>query len=141
MVFAYHNTHWRISTNVATAAFLCASLISSGVGVFYLRGQKLTHQVCFLSSLEGLDVSFPATCQARGQSAVISQNGAHACELSIRNVRLSDPVPYIVLQTEKSEAAKAAEMKMYGRLTREEFEWHPHNLICKRFNIPNPYPE
>ncbi|KAL8590611.1 hypothetical protein ACOMHN_011047 [Nucella lapillus] len=44
-------------------------------------------------------------------------------------------------QTEKNEQAKAAEMKMYGKLTREEMEWHPHNLLCKRFNVPNPYPE
>ncbi|XP_076469895.1 G patch domain-containing protein 1-like [Babylonia areolata] len=43
--------------------------------------------------------------------------------------------------TEKSEQAKAAEMKMYGRLTRDEMEWHPHNVLCKRFNIPNPYPD
>ena len=59
----------------------------------------------------------------------------HMCEC------LYEPVPNVVLQREKSEAAKAAEMKMYGQLTREEFEWHPHNLICKRFNVPNPYPE
>ncbi|PVD20833.1 hypothetical protein C0Q70_18994 [Pomacea canaliculata] len=41
---------------------------------------------------------------------------------------------------EKSERVKAAEMKIYGQLTREDMEWHPHNLLCKRFNVPNPYP-
>ena len=35
---------------------------------------------------------------------------------------------------------KAAEMKMFGRLTRKTFEWHPSKLLCKRFNIPEPYP-
>lgn len=31
-------------------------------------------------------------------------------------------------------------MSMFGKLTREEFEWHPDNLLCRRFNVPNPYP-
>ncbi|XP_074484734.1 G patch domain-containing protein 1, partial [Sebastes fasciatus] len=35
----------------------------------------------------------------------------------------------------------AVNMKMFGKLTRETFEWHPDKLLCKRFNIPNPYPE
>jgi len=32
-------------------------------------------------------------------------------------------------------------MKMFGKLTRETVEWHPDKLLCKRFNIANPYPE
>lgn len=44
------------------------------------------------------------------------------------------------LQNEKSDQVKAAEMKMFGKLTREEFEWHPDKLLCRRFNVPNPYP-
>ena len=39
-----------------------------------------------------------------------------------------------------SEQSKAACMKMFGKLTRDTFEWHPNNVLCKRFNIPNPYP-
>ncbi|XP_051235637.1 G patch domain-containing protein 1 isoform X1 [Dicentrarchus labrax] len=34
----------------------------------------------------------------------------------------------------------AVNMKMFGKLTRETFEWHPDKLLCKRFNIPVPYP-
>ncbi|CAK6978655.1 G patch domain-containing protein 1 isoform X2 [Scomber scombrus] len=34
----------------------------------------------------------------------------------------------------------AVKMKMFGKLTRETFEWHPDKLLCKRFNIPDPYP-
>lgn len=30
-------------------------------------------------------------------------------------------------------------MKMFGELTRETFEWHPDKLLCKRFNVPDPY--
>lgn len=31
-------------------------------------------------------------------------------------------------------------MKMFGQLTRETFEWYPDKLLCKRFNVPDPYP-
>ncbi|KAG2470000.1 GPTC1 protein, partial [Polypterus senegalus] len=34
----------------------------------------------------------------------------------------------------------AVKMKMFGQLTRDAFEWHPDKLLCKRFNIPDPYP-
>ncbi|XP_067396145.1 G patch domain-containing protein 1 isoform X2 [Emydura macquarii macquarii] len=33
----------------------------------------------------------------------------------------------------------AVKMKMFGKLTRDKFEWHPEKLLCKRFNIPDPY--
>ncbi|PWA22161.1 hypothetical protein CCH79_00020383 [Gambusia affinis] len=28
----------------------------------------------------------------------------------------------------------------FGKLTRETLEWHPDRLLCKRFNVPDPYP-
>lgn len=31
-------------------------------------------------------------------------------------------------------------VKMFGKLTRETLEWHPDKLLCKRFNVPDPYP-
>ncbi|XP_056381726.1 G patch domain-containing protein 1 isoform X2 [Hyla sarda] len=34
----------------------------------------------------------------------------------------------------------AVKMKMFGTLTRDKHEWHPDRLLCKRFNIPDPYP-
>ncbi|XP_051920122.1 G patch domain-containing protein 1 isoform X2 [Hippocampus zosterae] len=34
----------------------------------------------------------------------------------------------------------AVKMKMFGKLTRETFEWHPDKILCKRFNVPDPYP-
>ncbi|KAG1688808.1 G patch domain-containing protein 1 [Nymphon striatum] len=40
----------------------------------------------------------------------------------------------------KSDEMKAAQLKMFGKMTRRKFEWHPEKLICKRFNVPNPYP-
>ncbi|KAJ8041826.1 G patch domain-containing protein 1 [Holothuria leucospilota] len=43
-------------------------------------------------------------------------------------------------EVDKSHQENAAEMKMYGKLTRETFEWHPDHVLCKRFNVPDPYP-
>ncbi|XP_061592405.1 G patch domain-containing protein 1 isoform X2 [Cololabis saira] len=34
----------------------------------------------------------------------------------------------------------AVRMKMFGKMTRETLEWHPDKLLCKRFNVPNPFP-
>ncbi|KAK3510302.1 hypothetical protein QTP70_034013 [Hemibagrus guttatus] len=34
----------------------------------------------------------------------------------------------------------AVKMKMFGKLTRDTVEWHPDKLLCKRFNVPDPYP-
>ncbi|XP_056267907.1 G patch domain-containing protein 1 isoform X3 [Pseudoliparis swirei] len=34
---------------------------------------------------------------------------------------------------------EAVDMKLFGKLTRETFEWHPDRLLSKRFNTPPPY--
>ncbi|XP_015264223.1 PREDICTED: G patch domain-containing protein 1 [Gekko japonicus] len=44
-------------------------------------------------------------------------------------------------ETDLDDKQAAAKMKMFGKLTREKFEWHPDKLLCKRFNIPDPYSE
>lgn len=28
-----------------------------------------------------------------------------------------------------------------GKSNREIYQWHPHKLLCKRFNVPHPYPQ
>jgi G patch domain-containing protein 1 len=37
-------------------------------------------------------------------------------------------------------SSEAAMMGMFGIMTRETFQWHPHKMLCRRFNIPSPYP-
>lgn len=32
-------------------------------------------------------------------------------------------------------------MKLFGPLTRRSYEWHPVSLLCKRFDVPDPYPK
>ncbi|XP_073416956.1 G patch domain-containing protein 1 isoform X2 [Dendrobates tinctorius] len=39
-----------------------------------------------------------------------------------------------------NDKASAVKMKMFGKLTRDKYEWHPDRMLCKRFNIPDPYP-
>ncbi|XP_060767752.1 G patch domain-containing protein 1 [Neoarius graeffei] len=34
----------------------------------------------------------------------------------------------------------AVKMKMFGKLTRDTMEWHPDKLLCRRFNVSDPYP-
>jgi len=43
-------------------------------------------------------------------------------------------------ETDKSDDTEAAKIGMYGKLTRTVLEWYPDKLVCKRFNIPDPYP-
>ena len=31
-------------------------------------------------------------------------------------------------------------MKLFGKLTRSMDEWHPHRMLSRRFNLPDPYP-
>ncbi|CAH8824953.1 unnamed protein product [Trichobilharzia szidati] len=35
----------------------------------------------------------------------------------------------------------AVATESYGALTRRRLKWHPDRLLCKRVNIPNPYPD
>ncbi|MBN3316574.1 GPTC1 protein, partial [Atractosteus spatula] len=43
-------------------------------------------------------------------------------------------------ENDASDKEAAVKMKMFGKLTRDTFEWHPDKLLCRRFNIPDPYP-
>ncbi|XP_058849602.1 G patch domain-containing protein 1 isoform X1 [Acipenser ruthenus] len=43
-------------------------------------------------------------------------------------------------ENDTDDKTAAVKMKMFGKLTRDSFEWHPDKLLCKRFNIPDPYP-
>ena len=42
-------------------------------------------------------------------------------------------------KAEISSAEKAAELKMFGKLTRECIEWRPAKLLCIRFNVKHPF--
>uniref|UniRef100_A0A8C7BKA4 G-patch domain containing 1 n=1 Tax=Neovison vison TaxID=452646 RepID=A0A8C7BKA4_NEOVI len=44
-------------------------------------------------------------------------------------------------ENDVNDKQSAVKMKMFGKLTRDIFEWHPDKLLCKRFNVPDPYPE
>ncbi|KAM6223112.1 G patch domain-containing protein 1 [Rhynchocyon petersi] len=44
-------------------------------------------------------------------------------------------------ENDVNDKQSAVKMKMFGKLTRDKFEWHPDKLLCKRFNVPDPYPD
>lgn len=48
-----------------------------------------------------------------------------------------EPEPAEIL-TPRQEAARAG---MYGNLTRRVESWAPNKLLCKRFGVPDPYPD
>jgi G patch domain-containing protein 1 len=45
------------------------------------------------------------------------------------------------LDDKSYELEKAVKEKKFGKLTRTDYEWRPHPIVCMRFNVPNPYPE
>jgi G patch domain-containing protein 1 len=55
---------------------------------------------------------------------------------------LTVPEKEAVKEKDPTEDPKvAARMNLFGRLTHISVEWHPDKLLCKRFNIKDPYPE
>ncbi|RUS21076.1 hypothetical protein BC937DRAFT_93726 [Endogone sp. FLAS-F59071] len=45
------------------------------------------------------------------------------------------------IEPEKSPAAQAAAMNMFGTLTRTTTEFYPNHMLCKRFNVADPHPD
>uniref|UniRef100_A0A131Z3L8 G patch domain-containing protein 1 n=1 Tax=Rhipicephalus appendiculatus TaxID=34631 RepID=A0A131Z3L8_RHIAP len=61
--------------------------------------------------------------------------------VSTRTLKDDDTIDVPIDRVEETpDAAKAAQLGMFGKLTHDEFEWHPVDLLCRRFNVPNPYP-
>ena len=51
------------------------------------------------------------------------------------------PKSAIVFESTVDQRCQAAKAKMFGPLTRLTEEWHPHRLLCKRFDVPDPFPK
>ena len=47
----------------------------------------------------------------------------------------------VLEQQAEKERGDAVRLKMFGRLTRETHQWVPANLLCRRFDVENPFPE
>ncbi|XP_066493184.1 G patch domain-containing protein 1 [Tiliqua scincoides] len=73
----------------------------------------------------------------KSSSSVLSSRFTHA--------KLEDDTDQVEVprdqEADVDDKQAAAKMKMFGKLTREKFEWHPDKLLCKRFNVPDPYSE
>ena len=59
-----------------------------------------------------------AQCSGTGQTAAHAQEASAPADQSVK--------------------ANAVESKLFGRLTRETWEWHPAPLLCKRFGAKDP---
>lgn len=42
---------------------------------------------------------------------------------------------------EKPPKEEAKVESSVGKILRETYQWHPHSLLCKRFEVPHPYPQ
>jgi len=62
-------------------------------------------------------------------------------EQEVDKSKLEEKAKTEVVEEELTDIERAAKQKNYGKLTRVEYEWRPHPVVCKRFNVPNPYPE
>ena len=62
-------------------------------------------------------------------------------EQEVDKSKLEEKAKTEVVEEELTDIERAARQKNYGKLTRVEYEWRPHPVVCKRFNVPNPYPE
>jgi len=52
---------------------------------------------------------------------------------------LSDLIP--IPQSPEPDSVQAARANLFGVLTREVVEWHPHRVLCRRVNVPDHYPQ
>ncbi|XP_027870871.1 G patch domain-containing protein 1 isoform X2 [Xiphophorus couchianus] len=59
--------------------------------------------------------------------------------LSTRFTRAQQPDAEDAGRDQQGDSQQAAS-GTFGKLTRETLEWHPDRLLCKRFNVPDPYP-
>ena len=67
-----------------------------------------------------------------------STGGATSGESSIAATDQASQETRLLTTKGKSAAEEAAEMGMYGHLTRSMDNWYPSRLLCKRFNIKPP---
>lgn len=51
------------------------------------------------------------------------------------------PKEMTVVTEDKAKESGPKETVLVGKSNRDTYEWHPHKLLCKRFNVPHPYPQ
>lgn len=73
-------------------------------------------------------------------SVLISDRFVSASEKEDVN-NILEPVQRAETTHGTTELREAARMKMFGLLTRVTTDWHPCSILCKRFNIPEPFME
>ncbi|KAG0714577.1 G patch domain-containing protein 1 [Chionoecetes opilio] len=85
-----------------------------------------------------LDLTFPPAFDITDQSIPTDREirlFIYQAETKAGKEGLLDPIE------PGDERTAAARSGMYGKLTHTTEEWYPDNLLCRRFNVPNPYPD
>ncbi|XP_009076852.1 PREDICTED: G patch domain-containing protein 1, partial [Acanthisitta chloris] len=97
-----------------------------------------------------LDPSMPAWERGREReefcrAAVFYRSSSAALAARFTRAAYEDDVDKVEVPRDQENALDdketAVKMKMFGKLTRDTFEWHPDKLLCKRFNVRDPYPD
>ena len=87
-----------------------------------------------------LDEFARASVLYRPLSNAISSRFTRASIITTDNENKHENKTSSETDSDKSDDVKAAKLGMYGKLTRTIIDWYPDKILCKRFNIPDPYP-
>ena len=93
--------------------------------------KKYDAQVKLLETARASNAKFVSTATLTAQNVEISSQAAKEGVKPSEEEKLEN----------ESEQDRAVREKKYGKATRVEYDWRPHNTLCKRFNVPNPYPD
>ncbi|NWH84257.1 GPTC1 protein, partial [Aegithalos caudatus] len=97
-----------------------------------------------------LDPSMPAWERGREQeefwrAAAFYRSSSAALSSRFTRAQYEDDVDKVEVPRDQEndidDKETAVKMKMFGKLTRDNFEWHPDKLLCRRFNVRDPYPD
>ena len=49
-------------------------------------------------------------------------------------------LPKSAVEKKYEEKQNAVKMGFFGAMTHEKYDWYPAKLLCRRFDVPEPYP-
>ncbi|XP_068166109.1 G patch domain-containing protein 1 isoform X2 [Antennarius striatus] len=78
------------------------------------------------------------------RASVLYRPSSSCLSSRFTSARVQEDDQQVALQPEEQgnedDKRDAVKMRMFGRMTRETIQWHPDKLLCKRFNVPDPFP-
>lgn len=96
---------------------------------FFKRYQE---QIKKLDSLKKENLKFVST-------SILNEQNHETAKQVTESVSFPEPASEPI--KELSDMERAAKESKFGKLTRTVYEWRPNPTLCKRFNLPNPFPD